>query len=91
MKLNRLQKRGKVLGLDDNDCLPNLLDVCQALRHSKSGFSDPMDKKEFRKYVKYLKTVLKTWEDTVCDSCDGFDFAIKDMIEATIVEIGEDL
>lgn len=87
-KLTRLQKRDKVLNLGDWGIIPDLYQVCQSLRHSHSGFGDPLEPDRKKELIKYLRVTLKTWEPTLVDSASDFDMAMHDMVTATLTEIG---
>ena len=83
--MTRLQKRDKILGTDSG--IPGILDICISLRCGVNGSCDPLDKKEEKKYIKFLECCLKTWEPSVSPISIVFDGLVYALIKATLEEV----
>jgi hypothetical protein len=79
--MNRLEKRHEIIKEQIS-----LYDVCLDLRMSRNGSADPLPMEKELKYVKFLETVLETWElDNFGSVYEiNFDFAVRNLIVATL-------
>jgi hypothetical protein len=62
-----------------------VLDVCLMLHMSNTGSADPLTLEDEDKSLKLLKMMLSKWADSHVSS-KRFDDAVKNLIEATLIE-----
>ena len=78
--MNRMEKREEIIKEQIS-----LYDVCLDLRMSRNGSADPLRMEKELIYVKFLETVLETWElDSGSVYENNFDFAVRNLIVATL-------
>lgn len=78
--MNRLEKRTIALGEDIHG---KIFSVCLELKMSKCGTSEPLIKGKERRYLKFIETVLETWEDSFKKDAE-FDNAVLRLCKATL-------
>ncbi len=78
--MNRLEKRKAVLG---EDTYGKIFTVCLELKMAKCGTSEPLEKSVEKKYLKFIHTVLETWEDGFKKDAE-FDHAVLSLCKATL-------
>jgi len=78
--MNRLQKRYEILKENKS-----IYDVCLDLKMYSDGISDLLSSDTINHYLRYLQTVLDTWELEPGGLYSmNFDFAIRNLIVATL-------
>jgi hypothetical protein len=85
-----LRRKARLLALEEQDRLFHgmmLPEICLRLRMAVDGAADPWERATILSTLAMLQARLDTWEPSVLQNNERLDYAVKDMVAATISEV----